>query len=146
MFREEYANAYTEVLAILKHISKEDYDKIPENKLELFRINANKEYNFVYNPENTLDDQNICKRAKAIIGILFRDYWATSEQKEKIIKKQKNDRLILEEQKKLLYDVENIFKKKSYANEKVNKIIVHKENIFEKWINKIKSFFKLYKD
>jgi len=37
MFREEYANAYTEVLAILKHISKEDYDKIPENKLELFR-------------------------------------------------------------------------------------------------------------
>lgn len=146
MFREEYANAYTEVLAILKHISKEDYDKIPENKLELFRINANKEYNFVYNPEKTLDDQNICKRAKAIIVILFRDYWATSEQKEKIIKKQKNDRLILEEQKKLLYDVENIFKKKSYANEKVNKIIVHKENIFKKWINKIKSFFKLYKD
>ena len=112
MFREEYANAYTEVLAILKHISKEDYDKIPENKLELFRINANKEYNFVYNPEKTLDEQNICKIAKAIIGILFRDYWATSEQKEKIIKKQKNDRLILEEQKKLLYYVENIFKKK----------------------------------
>lgn len=146
MFREEYSNAYTEVLAILKHISKEDYDKISENKLELFRINDNKEYNFVYNPEKTLNEQNICKRAKAIIGILFSDYWGTSEQKEKIITKQKNDRLILEEQKKLLYDVENIFKKKSYANEKVNKIIVHKENIFEKCINKIKSFFKLYKD
>ena len=92
MFREEYSNAYTEVLAILKHISKEDYDKISENKLELFRINDNKEYNFVYNPEKTLNEQNICKRAKAIIGILFSDYWGTSEQKEKIITKQKNDR------------------------------------------------------
>ena len=39
--------------------------------------------------------------------------------------------------------IENL---KNRGYEKVNKIIVHKENIFKKWINKIKSFFKLYKD
>lgn len=39
----------------------------------MFRINLNKEYNFAYNHAKTLDEQNICKRFKAIIGILFRD-------------------------------------------------------------------------
>lgn len=29
MVNLEYANAYSEVLEILKHISQEDYDKIP---------------------------------------------------------------------------------------------------------------------
>ena len=32
----QYANAYTEVLDILKHISKEDYEKIPKSKIKVF--------------------------------------------------------------------------------------------------------------
>ena len=144
----EYANAYSEVLGILKFISKEDYDKIPESKIELFTVNSNKEYNFVYNPEKTLDEQNVSKRAKAIIGILFRDYWATEIQREKIIRKQKNDRLILEEEKKSLYDVDNIFKKRNVSNEEINvkeevtEMIVYKENFITKLLNRIKNLFK----
>lgn len=148
MVSVEYANAYSEVLEILKFISKEDYEKIPENKIELFELNSNKEYKFVYNPEKTLDEQNVSKRAKAIIGILFRDYWATEVQREKIIRKQKNDRLILEEQKKSVYDVENIFKKRNLNNEtevkeEVTEMIVYKESIIKKVINKIKRLFKI---
>ena len=144
----EYANAYSEVLGILKFISKEDYDKIPESKIELFTVNSNKEYNFVYNPEKTLEEQNVSKRAKAIIGILFRDYWATEIQREKIIRKQKNDRLILEEEKKSLYDVDNIFKKRNVSNEEINvkeevtEMIVYKENFITKLLNRIKNLFK----
>lgn len=147
MVSVEYANAYSEVLGILKYISQEDYEKIPESKIELFKVNSNKEYNFVYNPEKTLDEQNVSKRAKAIIGILFRDYWATEVQREKILRKQKNDRLILEEEKKSLYDVENIFKKRNTSNEeqvkeKVTEMIVYKENFITKLLNKIKNLFK----
>ena len=144
----EYANAYSEVLEILKFISKEDYEKIPENKIELFELNSNKEYKFVYNPEKTLDEQNVSKRAKAIIGILFRDYWATEAQREKIIRKQKNDRLILEEKKKSVYDVENIFGKRNLNNatevkEEITEMIVYKESIIKKVIDKIKRLFKI---
>ena len=144
----EYANAYSEVLGILKFISKEDYEKIPENKIELFELNSNKEYKFVYNPEKTLDEQNVSKRAKAIIGILFRDYWATEAQREKIIRKQKNDRLILEEKKKSVYDVENIFGKRNLNNatevkEEITEMIVYKESIIKKVIDKIKRLFKI---
>ena len=38
----KYANAYSEVLEILKYIPVEDYNKIPKTKIELFKINANK--------------------------------------------------------------------------------------------------------
>lgn len=144
----EYANAYSEVLEILKFISKEDYEKIPNSKIELFETNQNKEYIFEYNPNKTLEEQNVSKRAKAIIGLIFRDYWATDEQKDKIIRKQNYDRQILEEQKKSMYDVENIFKKRSYENdikenEREKEMLVYKETFFRKCINKIKSLFKI---
>lgn len=110
MVSVEYANAYSEVLEILKYISKEDYEKIPNSKIELFETNHNKEYIFKYNPNKTLDEQNVSKTAKAIIAILFRDYWATEIQKEKIITKQNYDRMQLEEKKKERYNSDNIFK------------------------------------
>ena len=110
MVSVEYANAYSEVLEILKYISKEDYEKIPNSKIELFETNHNKEYIFKYNPNKTLDEQNVSKTAKAIIAILFRDYWATEIQKEKIITKQNYDRKQLEEKKKERYNSDNLFK------------------------------------
>lgn len=110
MVSVEYANAYSEVLEILKYISKEDYEKIPNSKIELFETNHNKEYIFKYNPNRTLDEQNVSKTAKAIIAILFRDYWATEIQKEKIITKQNYDRKQLEEKKKERYNSDNLFK------------------------------------
>lgn len=106
----KYANAYSEVLEILKYISKEDYEKIPNSKIELFETNYNKEYVFKYDPNKTLDEQNVSKTAKAIIAILFRDYWATEIQKEKIINKQNYDRMKLEEEKRKRYNLDNLFK------------------------------------
>ena len=110
MISVEYANAYSEVLEILKYISKEDYEKIPNSKIELFETNHNEDYIFKYNPNKTLDEQNVSKTAKAIIAILFRDYWATEIQKEKIITKQNYDRKQLEEKKKERYNSDNLFK------------------------------------
>ena len=79
-----YANAYKEVIEVLKHVSKEDYDKIPQDKINLFKKCANENYNFTYDINKTLDEQNVSKKAKTIIAILYRDYWATDEQRKKI--------------------------------------------------------------
>ena len=106
----KYANAYSEVLEILKYIPIEDYNKIPNSRIKLFETNHNKEYIFKYNPNKTLDEQNVSKTAKAIIAILFRDYWATELQKEKIINKQNYDRMKLEEEKIHIYNSNNLFK------------------------------------
>ena len=144
MVSVEYANAYSEVLEILKYISKEDYEKIPNSKIELFETNHNKEYIFKYNPNKTVDEQNVSKTAKAIIAILFRDYWATELQKEKIITKQNYDRMQLEEKKKERYNSDNIFKnnKKKIildATEQEQKLdLIEINNI--KWYKKVWKF------
>ncbi len=109
MINIEYANAYVEVLEILKYISIEDYNKIPKNEINLFEKNANKDYNFSYNLNQTLDEQNVSKIAKGIIAILFRDYWATESQREQIIIKQNDDRQKIEEEKRIKYNPDNIF-------------------------------------
>lgn len=147
----KYANAYTEVLEILKYISIEDYNKIPKNKIELFQTNANNDYHFTYTPEKTLNEQNVSKIAKGIIAILFRDYWATNIQKEKIITKQNYDRHIIEESKIEFYS-NDIFKRKNESNfkELSNKndiynsnlpVEVKKQNLFQNIIIFIKKFF-----
>lgn len=105
----EYANAYREVLEVLKYIPVQDFNKIPKEKIELFKVNANYDYYFSYNPNKTLNEQNVSKIAKGIIAILFRDYWATEIQRNKIIAKQNYDRVRLEKEKKEKYSTDTIF-------------------------------------
>ena len=50
----------------------------------------NKNYEFTINPEISLTEQNISKEASAIIVTIFRDYFATEEQKGKLEKCRKS--------------------------------------------------------
>ena len=45
---KKYAKAYTEVIEILKHIPKEEYDKIPETEIQFYENNCDKNYKYVY--------------------------------------------------------------------------------------------------
>ena len=150
----QYANAYTEVLDILKHISKEDYEKIPKSKIKVFEENSNKNYSFTYDKNKTLDEQNVSEIAKAIIAILFRDYWATKEQRYIIIKKQQE--IKDQKQKELMAKFEQ---NKNISEKDLKKVNVasdldldidyellgtnmqlykKEEGFFEKLVNKIK--------
>ena len=147
----EYANAYTEVLEILSKMSKNDYNKIPRDMIQVFEIYSNKEYSFEYDFKKDFDQQGISKRAKLILAILFRDYWANDNQREKIIAKQNYDRQKLEEEKRKIYNTD-IFKNKENnietdgidnIPEQVNMIqYEHKKSIIKKIINKLKSIFR----
>ena len=139
MVDEKYSIAYSEVLEILKHISQEDYEKIPKSKIELYKENANKDYVFNYNPTKTLNEQNVSKIAKGIIAILFRDYWATPEQREKIIRKQNNDRIQIEMEKAKKYNPD-VFKANKNKEEVKNKSLVKVEK--QKWYEKVLVFIR----
>lgn len=151
MVNLEYANAYSEVLEILKHISQEDYDKISKDKIELFKTNANKDFNFTYDINKTLDEQNVSKKAKTIIAILFRDYWATDAQREKIKAKEQYDRRIKEEENREKYNSDNIFKKHEETENtetitEINQMVPYKESFFKKIFNKLMSFINFKKN
>ncbi len=144
MVDNKYAIAYSEILEILKHIPIEDYNKIHKTKIELFETNANNEYTFNYDPSKTLEEQNVSNITKGIIILLFRDYWATGVQRNKIIAKQNYDRMKLEEKKKEKYNPDNIFnKKQGVINDIVEEHNVKEENMAivkykkQKWYQKI---------
>jgi hypothetical protein len=159
MVKAEYANAYTEVLEILKYIPKEDFNKIPDKKIKMFSQYANYDYKFEYDPDITLKEQTVSDIAQTIIAILFRDYWATDEQREKIIKKEKYDMQLIEEAKRTKYNV-NVFQDNNNINSikvdenkesKENKentevaLVEYKESIIMKFFNKIKNFLNIKK-
>ena len=155
----QYANAYTEVLDILKYISKEDYEKIPKSKIKVFEENSNKNYNFTYDENKTLDEQNVSEITKVIIAILFRDYWATKEQRYIIIKKQQE--IKDQKQKELMAKFEQ---NKNISEKDLKKVDVasdldldidykslganvqlykKEEGFFEKLVNKIKGLLNI---
>ena len=53
-----YAKAFSEVLAILKYISREEYEKIPLEIIEMLEDNCLNEVQIEYNPNLSLSDQN----------------------------------------------------------------------------------------
>lgn len=150
MVNIKYANAYSEVLEILKYVSQEDYDKIPKNKIKLYETYCNKDYKFTYDITKSLDEQNVSKIAKGIIAILFRDYWATETQRNKIIAKQRYDRQKIEEEKRAKYNIDDLFERRIKSNNEDEQVVNQslelsvnnkKESFLHKFINKIKSIF-----
>lgn len=151
----QYANAYTEVLDILRYISKEDYEKIPKSKIKVFEENSNKNYSFKYDVDKTLEEQNVSEIAKMIIAILCRDYWTTNEQRYIIIKKQREareeqerqirerieqNRQIKEDSLKVI-DVSSDLDLDLDYSRGTNLEIYKEENIFKKIISTIREIF-----
>ena len=106
-----YSKAYREVLEILKYFPQESIDKIPIDLLDTFEHNKDKNYKFNIDENKRFEEQNLLDETKAILANIFRDYWASSKQKEIIVNKQNYDRRLLEEKKRIKYDPNNIFKK-----------------------------------
>lgn len=149
MNQTKYANAYTEVYEILSFLNNEEYLKIPEELIEVFEENRNLEYEYEINDEQDLSKQPMLKESKAILLNLFRDYLATPEQNQKIKQWLQADRVYLENQKQKQYN-NNVFennKKYEKINNEESKtilpVVIKKQSIFYRIINKLKSFFKI---
>lgn len=119
----EYSKAYTEVLALIRELPKEELAKIPKEEIDFFMANCDKEYKFKINKEIPLNEQNISKKANAVLVSIFKKYFATETQKKKIDIILKNN-LIEEERIKK----EN-FNYKTLEDNNLNKIKSNEEKI-----------------
>lgn len=140
-----YTRAYTEVLEILNHFSREEYDKIPNEKIEFYKNNMDKEYDYRINPKVDLSKQNISKEANAILISLFRDYFATKKQKSTLENLLNQNQLKAEKEKAEKYNYDNMFKDKLYMSKATTEdnvsIIEYKESLFSKFFSKLKTIF-----
>ena len=144
MISTEYANAYTEILEIIKFIPDSDYEKIPEGYIQVFQKHSNTNYDFKYNPKKSLDEQNVSKMTKEIIALLYRDFWAGSERKKKILQYQESKRLQIEMAKYEKHNPNSIFKNPEEIQDSKKEVSIayHKENILIRLFNFIKNIFK----
>ena len=147
MIAENYACAYKEVIEVLKYTKREDVNKIPKSRILLWRTNMNKDYDFKIDTTKTLEEQNLSKEAKAIIANIFKKYWATDYQKERIEAKEKYDIEQMEKEKYKKYNPDDIFKNRKQniqqeevASETVS-MVEYKEPLFKRILNKIKNIF-----
>lgn len=148
--------SYTEVCEILKHIPQEEANKIPKEVIKFFENNKDETYDFTYDVSQSLGEQKVLRKTNSIIIYLFKKYFATDVQKEKINNILRQNELVYQESLKEKYNPELLFKKKDCEIEEKkqlekNEMLVvsmteYKENIFIKLIKKIKNnlfgFFK----
>ncbi len=135
------ACAYKEIYEILRIFPKELVAKIPQEKIRFFYNNMDNSYEYNISKE-TFDGQTMLEETKAILTILFRDYWATPVQKEKILSYENIERNKLEEETRRKYNPDNLFKKKeeqNYVEAHIEEtaMVEYKESIFKRIVNKI---------
>lgn len=128
-----YECSYVEVLEILKHIPKKQYDMIPKTQIEFYEKNKDSNYKYIYNGKRT-----ISKKAQAILVNLYKDYIANVNEKNNIERILKLNEQKLELKKQNLYNPSNIFQDKEN-----NSSIMERESLIEcssskeKWYKKI---------
>lgn len=141
MLTKEYAMAYKEVIEILKYVPDEDVKKIPEEKLKFYKNNMDYEYNYTLDMTKKFEEQKMSDITKAILANIFKDYWATPYQKERIEAKEKYDLEKLEEEKRKKYNPDNIFERQK--EEKVfESTNLPDQTKKEPFCNKLISFIK----
>lgn len=147
MLATNYKNAFKEVYVILDSLVEEDYKKIPPELIETIYRNMNQDYKYELDEEQELSTQKMLPETKAILFNIFRDYLSTEEQKQKIIRMQKEERQKNELKKREQYNTDVFANKEQTNNPEIQKeqvsLIKYKENIFKKIINKIKNIFKI---
>lgn len=146
---DNYAKAYKEVMEILNFVPKESIEKIPRTVLEVFKTKMDNDWQFKVDINKSFEEQDLLDETKAIFANIFRDYWATPYQKERIEAKEKYDRQKIEKEKSEKYNPDDLFKKKKIPINQEKKEIsnlpieIKKDNFYEKIINFFKRIFHL---
>ena len=144
---DNYPKAYKEVIEILKYVPEESVNKIPQTMLDTFKTKMDKEYNFIVDINKAFEEQELLEETKAIFANIFRDYWATPYQKERIEAKEEYDRQQIEKLKQEKYNPNNIFKKREIQINDKNisnlPIKVKQEKFYQKIISWLKKIFNI---
>lgn len=142
-----YAKAYTEILEIISHFSEEEYSRIPKEKIEYYEENCDKNYIFKLDPNLDLAEQKISREANAILVSLYRDYFASEAEKQKINRLLNINQQRLEEKKRERYSPEQLFENNqensaSEVKEELALVVVKEDNWYEKIVVFLQKFFK----
>ena len=130
---------YNEVLEVLKYASKDEYEKIPKEKIEYFNENKDETYEYTFNSTSTV----ISNKACILLVKLYLNYIATEKEKEEILNDLKENSKLVEQEKNEKYNPDDLFKKQYNELQKVENDNTQLVQYVElKWYKKIWNIIK----
>lgn len=141
----ENRNAYTEVVQVLEKLPINDIKKIPNELVIALKENQNPNYEFQFDVKRSLNDQNFSKKARTILAVLFRDYFATEKQKNKILNVEKYEYNKLQKQAIKEYNPDELFSKTRENNKSEHIMppaVIKKESFLNKIFIFLNQLFK----
>ena len=143
-----YQKAYVELYEMIKLLSDEEREKIPEYFIEYLYNNMDTNYKFSIDTEKGLLEQDYMVEAKALIVKLYEKYFAPESEKEFWNEYHKLCFNMIEEQKKRKNNPDNIFKQDVATENQLTDLVPQKkalvevkQGFFTKFISKIKRIF-----
>jgi hypothetical protein len=143
--KREYEEAFAEVDEILKIMPIDLLSKIPLKIRWIIKENKAQEYNIKI--QEPINEQNLKSETIAILGLMYRDYISSPEEREQLQLKDQEELKMIEEELQQQYDIDNVFEKRKNKlgsnDEYSTDLVVYKEPGFIKRIFKlIKGIFK----
>lgn len=143
---KELSNAAVEVNSLLENVSEEVLNKIPKKFIEYLKEIESYDYYFEYDTSKTLEEQHFSEEALKLIGLIYKDYLCTENEREDYMNVLNEYNFNLEEEKREKYNPDTIFDNKKKENKKDNTALIkYKETLFTKIINKIKTFLSKWR-
>lgn len=137
----EYNKRLVEVDEILKHLSQENYNKIPEEIKVAIAENKDKEYKWIYDDTKKLKEQDVSDDTIAILSYINMEYLLNEEQKKFV------DSLHEQNENKTTnntnYNVDIFYNKSNKMTNVCQELVVekNKQNFWEKLNNFIRKLF-----
>lgn len=146
MVSVEYSIAISEVLDILNNTNEKDVNKISPEFMSFLKDNASKEYISKFDYTNSIESLELSEKAIGILSVINSKFWCTPEQKEDFDIILNNNENKYQSELREKYNPDNLFKNKVSQIETVENsvdMVEYKESIFKRFINKLKSIFKM---
>ncbi len=133
MYKQEYL--YKDTYTIIEMMDDNLKNRINPDFIRFLKENQDNSFEGTINKNIPLREQNLREEIKIMLSLIYIDYFCEKEQKEKIIQREENN---LRE-----FYSRDIFEKNNIPNitEETKGMVVYKETLIQKIINKIKSFF-----
>ncbi len=141
MIDNVYKNSFKEVYEILQNTEYELVKKIPFKFINFLECNMNKEYQTKIDNTVELDKQLILPETENILSLIYRNYWATEEEKANFSNKDKNEYIGQEFKGNNIHEIFEQRKNRNNVNIDNNLMVLKEESFISKIFNRILNFF-----
>lgn len=143
----EYSYAVAELLDLLRNTEDELINKVPTNLIDIWEKQVPEDYKSKdMLTEEDWENIELAQKTKALIGMVYRNYWCNAEERkmyDEILRKNEEKR---QAELKEKYKEEDLYRpvhQEEATVDEENEMIVYKDNIIIRIINKIKEMFNI---